>query len=148
MTRIIFSLLIALFSTAVAAVCPEQPISLCEMVRESDWVVRGKVEAIQLVKDTDDPEGVAGWLYHLNVRTTYLGSAKPSLIVFSENSTSRVVLEKDGDYFVFVSKMQEELLETSNQCDDFSEAKYDKALESKIKECVSQLKKPTTHNKK
>jgi hypothetical protein len=37
------------------------------MVQKSDWVIRGRVEAIQTVKDSDDPEGIAGWLYHFHI---------------------------------------------------------------------------------
>ncbi|CAK8713425.1 MAG: hypothetical protein CDV28_102181 [Candidatus Electronema aureum] len=110
------------------------------MVQKSDWVVRGRVESIQLVKDSDDPEGIAGWLYHLNVITTYRGTAKPSLIVFSSNTTSRIVLNQDGDYFVFISKASGELLETGNECDNYSESKYNLTLENQILKCVSNSK--------
>lgn len=129
-----------IFSTNVFAVCPEWPATLCEMVQKSDWVVRGRVESIQLVKDSDDPEGIAGWLYHLNVITTYRGTAKPSLIVFSSNTTSRIVLNQDGDYFVFISKASGELLETGNECDNYSESKYNLTLENQILKCVSNSK--------
>jgi hypothetical protein len=54
--------LIALFGVAdwANAVCPEKPVSICQIVRQHPVVVRAKVASTQRLVDEDDPEGVAG----------------------------------------------------------------------------------------
>ncbi|WP_374355665.1 hypothetical protein [Chitinimonas sp.] len=129
--------ILACFSLPLLALCPDPPLKLCQMVAGHDWVVHAKVESVQLLKDSDDMEGVAGWLYHLSVRKVFRGAARTkSLVVLSQNTTSRVNLDIGGEYFVFASKAPGEILETGNRCDDYSGARYQPQLAQQIQACV------------
>lgn len=131
-------LLIALFGiTPVAnAVCPEKPVSFCQIVAQNPIVVKAKVASTQRFVDEDDPEGVAGWIYHLDVIKDYRHGKPEKLAVSSENTTSRVTLETGQEYIVFASWNSEGQLETRNYCAPYSSRKFDKQIEQKVLACL------------
>lgn len=137
MLRKLFSLIALLGITeSVNAVCPEKSVSLCEIVAENSVVVRAKVASIQRLVDEDDPEGVAGWVYHLDVLKDYRHGKSRRLAVMSNNTTSRVSLETGKEYIVFASKNGEGQLETANYCDPYSEKRFEARTEQKVVACL------------
>jgi len=130
--------LIALFGIAgsVNAVCPEKPFSLCEIVAENPVVVRARVASIQRLVDEDDPEGVVGWVYHLDVLKDYRHGKARHLAVMSNNTTSRVSLEAEKEYIVFASRNGEGQLEIGNYCAPYSEKRFETRTEQKVVACL------------
>lgn len=122
------------------AVCPEKPVSLCEIVREQPVVVRAKVASTQLLVDEDDPEGVAGWIYHLDVVKDYRNGKSRRLAVMSENTTARISLETGREYLVFASRNSEGQLETGNYCDRAAAERFDEKTEQKVLACLRDQK--------
>lgn len=120
-TGILF-VLITLFGVTelASAVCPEKPVSICQIVRENPVVVRAKVASTQRLADEDDPDGVAGWIYHLDVVKDYRNGKSRRLAVMSENTTARISLQTGGEYIVFASPNVEGQLESGNYCDPYS----------------------------
>jgi hypothetical protein len=118
------------------AVCPEKPVSMCELVRQHPVVVRAKVASTQRLVDEDDPEGVAGWIYYLDVIRDYRNGKSRRLAVMSENTTARISLETGKEYLVFASRNSEGQLETGNYCDPYSSEKFDKKTEQKVLACL------------
>lgn len=57
--------LLLAMSGGASAVCPEHPVPLCAIVARSEVVVWAKAAPVQRLVDEDDPDGVAGWIYHL-----------------------------------------------------------------------------------
>ena len=118
------------------AVCPEKPVSLCQIVAQNPVVVRAKVASIQRLVDEDDPEGVAGWIYHLDEVNDYRHRKSRHLAVMSANTTSRISLETGKEYIVFAFWNSEGQLETGNYCDPYSSRKFDKKTEQKVVTCL------------
>jgi len=137
MLRTTFPLFILFALSGVAsAVCPERPVPLCAIVAQSEVVVRAKVASVQRLVDEDDPDGVAGWIYHLNVIKDYRHKKTGLLAVMSENTSSRVSLESGKEYIVFAGPNAEGRLETGNFCDPYSANKFDQATEQKVLACL------------
>jgi hypothetical protein len=82
-------------------------VPICQIVRQNPVVVRAKVASTQRLVDEDDPEGVAGWIYHLDVVKDYRNGKSRRLAVMSENTTARISLETGGEYIVFASRNSE-----------------------------------------
>lgn len=118
------------------AVCAEKPVALCQIVARNPVVVRAKVASMQRLVDENDPDGVAGWVYHLDVVNDYRHGTSRHLAVMSENTTSRVSLETGKEYIVFASPNSEGQLETENYCDPYSSSKFDKRTEQKVVGCL------------
>ena len=138
MNRIKVFFLISLlgFTDGANAVCPEKPVSMCELVRQNPVVVRAKVASTQRLVDDDDLEGVAGWMYHLDVFKDYRNGKSRRLAVISENTTARISLETGGEYIVFASPNSEGQLETGNYCDPYSSKKFAATTEQKVLACL------------
>ena len=138
------TLLVLILSFGLAdsakADCPAQPISLCQMVSASPVVVRAKVEAVQRIVDEDDPEGVAGWIYHLDVIEHYRHGTGRRLTVISENTAARVSLEVGNEYIVFAAPNSEGQLETGNFCDPYSSKEFDRTTARNVLSCLSNEK--------
>jgi hypothetical protein len=133
--------LIALFGVAEAnAVCPEKPVPLCQIVAQNPVVVRAKVASMQRLVDEDDLQGVAGWMYHLEVIKDYRHGKQRRLAVISENTTARVSLETGKEYIVFASPNGEGQLETGNYCDAYSSQKFDEKTEQEVVACLLKQK--------
>jgi hypothetical protein len=120
----------------VNAVCPEKPVPLCRIVDENPVVVRARVASIQRLVDEDDPDGVAGWVYHLDVVKDYRHGKARHLAVMSNNTTSRVSLEAGKDYIIFASENGEGQLETGNYCDPYSGKRFETKMEQKVVACL------------
>ena len=138
MNHINVFVLVALFGFTdwANAVCPEKPVSICQIVRENPIVVRAKVASTQRLVDEDDPEGVAGWLYHLDVVRDYRNGKSRRLAVMSENTTARISLETGGEYLVFASRNSEGQLETGSYCDPSASEKFDVKTERAVLACL------------
>src|SRR5271169_3522032 len=97
-------LLISFLPGSAHAYCEDPRPKLCHVFYSNDLVVHAKVSAIHDVVDKeDDPEGVEGWLYYLDVLKVYRGKPRKKLVVYSSNSTSRVLLKPGREYIVFAS---------------------------------------------
>jgi hypothetical protein len=136
-TRTMFILMALLDVTDWAnAVCPEKPVSICQVVRQNPVVVRAKVASMQRLVDEDDPQGVAGWMYHLDVIKDYRNGKSRRLAVMSENTTARISLETGREYIVFASRNSEGQLETGNYCDPTASERFDEKTEQKVLACL------------
>ena len=87
------------------AFCKDPPARLCQILFHHDLVVYGEVIKKEILKDADDPEGIAGWLYSINVLKAYRGTPEKTVIVRSENASDRLVLEPGRKYIVFAKKL-------------------------------------------
>jgi len=134
--RLLLALPLSLFALPASAICPDHKMTLCEIVRDNEWVLRATGKSTQIIKDEDDPDGVAGWLYTLKVGTDYRGKLLKNLAVLSANTTSRVVLKTGLEYFVFASRNALQLPETGNYCDEFTESGNTTGLEREIQDCI------------
>jgi hypothetical protein len=136
-TRSMF-FLIALFGFTewANAVCPEKPVPICQVVRQNPVVVRAKVASMQRLVDEDDPQGVAGWMYHLDVIKDYRNGKSRRLAVMSENTTARISLDTGREYIVFASRNSEGQLETGNYCDPTASERFDEKTEQKVLACL------------
>jgi hypothetical protein len=132
-----FSLLALSGVSATAnAVCPEKQISLCEIVLSNPVVVHAKVGSKQRVVDEDDPEGVAGWIYHLEVIKDYRHGKRRSLAVSSVNTTARLILETGKEYIVYAGPNSEGQLEAGTYCDNYTDMEFNKTIEQKVQVCL------------
>jgi hypothetical protein len=135
------TLALACSAVSAYAVCPNPPLTLCQIVQRNEWVLLATVESRQVVKDEDDPEGVAGWIYHLTVRRDYRNNKVRHISVFSENTTSRVVLQPGKEYFVFAGRNPGQMPETGNYCDKYTQSPYSVTIEREILSCLHRNKR-------
>jgi len=98
------------------AYCEDPPAKLCNMLFSEDVVIHAKVVKTEIFKDKDDPDGVAGWLYYMKVLKSYRGTTAKTVIVKSENSTSRLLLKLGLEYIVFASRFPDGHFEAGNYC--------------------------------
>ena len=134
--QLLIAFSLVLIPLSAYAVCPDHKVTLCEIVQDNTWVLRATVESTQYIKDEDDLEGIAGWLYNLKITTDYRGKKTKHLSVRSENTTARVNLETGKKYFIFASENTMGVPETGNYCDNFTESYFSTALEEQIKSCI------------
>ena len=134
--KMCFLIALSTFTDWANAVCPEKPMPICEVVRQNPVVVRAKVASTQRLVDEDDPEGVAGWMVHLDVVRDYRNGKSRRLAVMSENTTARISMETGGEYIVFASRNSEEQLKTGNYCDPRSSEKFDGKTEQAVLACL------------
>jgi hypothetical protein len=132
MKRIIILLTILLTWTTALSVCDRPEPKLCKSFFNDKLVIHARVKDIRTVHDQDDPEGLAAWLFYLDVSKVYRGKIGSSLVALSENTTARIVMEKGKEYFVFASFSPDGIWETENDCDDYSGAEYSKPKEQEI----------------
>lgn len=137
---------LCLFGTCAAqAVCPEKAISLCEIVMMNSFVAHAKVSSTQHLHDDDDTEGLAGWLYQLDVIRNYRHRAITKAAVHSANTSARLVLQTGKEYIVFGSRDAEGNLETGNYCDPYTEMEFTPELERQVTACIAS-EKPAGRN--
>ncbi len=120
--------------------CENPPAKLCNMFFSNDLVVHAKVVKTVIFHDKDDPDGVDGWLYYLQVLKSYRGTAEKTIMVKSENTTSRLLLKTGKKYIVFAKKSSDGSYEAGNYCGGIQDAegelysqKLDKQLQSLLK---------------
>ena len=117
------------------AFCDDPPAKLCHILFSSDLVIHAKVVKVEIYKDEDDPDGIAGWLYHLKVLKPYRGTTRKALIVKSENSTSRLLLKTGNEYIVFAWRHKDGNYQAGNYCGGIQNVDgepYSKSLETQI----------------
>lgn len=132
----------------VQAACPEKPMSLCEIVKANPFVAHVRISSTQHLVDEDDLEGLAGWLYHLDVLRDYRGHHTAKRSAYSVNTAARLLLQTGKEYIVFASPDAEGNLETENRCDPYSETEYSLELEKQVNACLVKEKKQAKPNKK
>jgi hypothetical protein len=70
----------------------------------SRLVLTGTVTISRNVVDPEDPEGWTGTFYTVQVDKVYRGTSPKSLVIYSENSTSRFPMELHRPYILFLTK--------------------------------------------
>lgn len=70
----------------------------------SPLVLTGTVTISRNVVDPDDPDGWTGTFYTVQVDRVYRGTSPKSLVIYSENSTSRFPMELHRPYILFLTK--------------------------------------------
>lgn len=135
-----FTLLGLLITGSAHADCPEKPMSICEIVKLNSFVAHSKVSSTQHLSDEDDPEGLAGWLYHLDVIRSYRDSSISQAAAYSANTTARLELKTGKEYIIFASKDAEGMLETGNYCDSYTEMEFTRELEKQVMACIASEK--------
>jgi len=134
----IFVLVVLLFFVQFEyafAFCENPPAKLCNMLFSNDLVVHAKVVKTKIFHDRDDPDGVNGWLYYLQVLKSYRGTAHKTVIVKSENTTSRLLLKSGKEYIVFAKRYSDGSYEAGNYCGAIQSVDgepYSKKLDRKI----------------
>ena len=109
----IFWILIAAVPTMVAApyafaLSPQPPSKTCKVLFDNSIAIHGVVRDVTSEVDTDDAEGITGWRYEIDVLNVYRGRAVGDrIIVKSENTTARLVLEPGRGYLIFASETAE-----------------------------------------
>jgi hypothetical protein len=89
---------------------------LCNILFSNDLVIHAKVVKTEIFKDKDDPDGIAGWLYHINVLKAYRGTTEKKVIMRSDNTTARLLLKPGKEYIVFASRLPDATYEAVNYC--------------------------------
>lgn len=130
MKKIIVVLMIVLSWSTALAVCDRPEPKLCKSFFNSEIVIHGKVTDIKTIHDKD--EFIAGWQYSLEVIKAYRGKPGRSLVVFNENASARIIMEKDKEYFVFAYRSPAGRWETGDDCGNYSGTRYSKAKENEI----------------
>jgi hypothetical protein len=105
----------AQFENALAF-CENPPAKLCNILFSNDLVIHAKVVKTEIFKDKDDPDGIAGWLYYINVLKVYRGTTEKKVIVRSENTTARLLLKPGKEYIVFASRLPDATYEAGFYC--------------------------------
>ena len=95
------------FHGQAVAVCRLPPPKLCQVLFHNDIAVRGIVKAVTPYSDPDDPEGIAGWRYDVDVLDTYKGTPATRIAIKSDNTTSRLVLAAGKEYVIFAVSTSE-----------------------------------------
>lgn len=71
---------------------------------EPDLIVLARVTEAEVRSSLDDPEGVAGWIYYLDILDTQNSPMQlKRAAVFSDNTTARVLLDVGKTYVLFAS---------------------------------------------
>jgi hypothetical protein len=105
MRTILFSVLLCIVSCVSAfAWCSDPPVKLCHMLFANKLVIYGEVVKTEILKDQEDPEGISGWAYHINVLKTYRGTPGKTVVIRSENASARLLLKSGRKYIVFASR--------------------------------------------
>jgi hypothetical protein len=127
-----------LLSSAARGFCRDPQPRLCTILFSNDLAIRARVDSIRNLVEPDDPDGIAGWLYHLKVVRTYRGQAESFVDVRSENASDRVSLDVGKEYFIFASRRSDNILETGNHCCPYSGAPYSRSVEMEIESILAQ----------
>lgn len=125
---------------SASALCQQPPPKLCNIFFSSDLVVHAKVDKSEIFKDENDPDGIAGWLYYLDVLKVYRGTIGKTLVVSSSNDTSRLLLSPGSEYIVFASKHRDGSYRVGSTCGDIQGIDgepYSMGLETKIQELLN-----------
>lgn len=134
-------ILITFFSGSASAICQQPAPKLCNVLFSNNLTVHAKVLKIKNIIDKDDPEGLAGWLYYLDVIKVFRGKTGKKLVVRSENTTSRVLLKKGKEYIVFASKSHDGGFNIWNYCEGVQDVDgeiYSRKMELKIKQLLNE----------
>lgn len=91
------------------AISPEPAPKTCKVLFSSSIAIHGVVrDATAEVDTANDPDGIEGWRYSIDVLKVYRGRPIGNrIIVRSENTTARLVLERGKDYLIFASETAE-----------------------------------------
>ncbi|MEX8521001.1 MAG: hypothetical protein AB3X44_21060 [Leptothrix sp. (in: b-proteobacteria)] len=101
----IIGLAIFMHASTVAAYCDRYP-TVQEEFKSSELVVSATVVREKLVPDSE-PTFYAGTIYYLKVNHIYKGAKITHLKLFSENTTSRFLMDIGTTYLVFANHEQD-----------------------------------------
>jgi hypothetical protein len=107
------TLIAAMLTVAAAphafAISSLPPSKTCKVLFANSITIHGVVRDVTPDVDTvNDPEGIDGWRYGIDVLKVYRGRPTGNrIIVKSENTTARLVLEPSKDYLIFASETAE-----------------------------------------
>jgi hypothetical protein len=112
------SLLIAALalSTSAQAICSRPEPKLCSEFFTHELVIRAKVLKIEPVIHPNDPTGVDGWIYHLDVIKTYRDPTFKRQTINSDNTSARLLLTQGKEYVIFADKNSDGLYEAGGNC--------------------------------
>ncbi len=135
--KYVLSALVLGFTSLAHALCPESPVPLCEIVAAHPFVAHARVSSTQYLVDEDDPAGVAGTLYHLDVIRDYRQGKAARRTVYGANTTARLTLKTGKEYIVFAAPDAEGNLAAGNYCDAYTEAGFTPELEKQVLACLA-----------
>ncbi|MYM25295.1 hypothetical protein GTP46_21935 [Duganella sp. FT135W] len=102
---VLFITLLLSFVEASAVCLDGRHPSPREEFGSSDAVVVAHISGHKdLTEDSHDPSGVTATLYHVKVLRRMKGTTGSSLVLRSENTSSRFPLEAGADYLLFLHK--------------------------------------------
>ncbi len=101
------------------AICRLPAAKLCQVLFDSDIAFHGRVlKVVPIINKTDDPDGLEGWLYEVDVIKLYRGTAFKRVTIKSENSSGRLLLTAGRDYILFGAATAEpRVFEAWNNCE-------------------------------
>lgn len=76
--------------------------SVAQEFEASKYVIIGMQFGEHVVTSSDDPEGVAATIYSVNPVERFKGNEAHKIEIWSENSSSRFVIEKGKKYLLFI----------------------------------------------
>lgn len=120
MRKIIAALCCAmLWPQSALAICRLPAAKLCQVLFDSDIAFHGRVrKVVPIINKTDDPDGLGGWLYEVDVIKLYRGTAFNRVTIKSENSSGRLLLSVGRDYILFGAATAEpRVFEAWNNCE-------------------------------
>lgn len=104
--RLIFAIgiILLLISASASAFCLDgRHPSVAEETRDSVAVVIGTLKSVRnLSEDTSDPGGVTATVYTVNVLRQLKGKVASVILIRSDNTSSRFVMEKNRRYRLFL----------------------------------------------
>lgn len=101
------------------AICRLPAAKLCQVLFDSDIAFHGRVrKVVPIINKTDDPYGLEGWLYEVDVIKLYRGTAFNRVTIKSGNSSGRLLLFAGRDYILFGAATDEpRVFEAWNNCE-------------------------------
>lgn len=108
-----------LWPQSAFAICRLPAAKLCQVLFDSDIAFHGRVrKVVPIINKTDDPDGLEGWLYEVDVIKLYRGTAFSHVTIKSENSSGRLLLSVGRDYILFGAATAEpHVFEAWNNCE-------------------------------
>ena len=123
-----------------SASCEGAHPKLCNMLFSYDLIIRARVIETEIVKDKNDPNGVAGWKYTVNVLKSYRGAPEKKAAVRSKNTSTRLLLTPGKEYVIFASRRADGNYEAGNYCggiQGIDGEPYSSTLETQIQDLLN-----------
>lgn len=93
-----------LFCQQAAALCLSGHPSPRSEFSSSKYVLLGKVVAEKNISSPDDPTGISGTIYYIEVTLVFKGSVGTTVKIWSENTSSRFPMHIGSKYLLFLTE--------------------------------------------